>query len=43
MYVLARISDDPAGDWRARDRQVVNALAALELRDSGLSMPAPFN
>lgn len=43
MSVLARISDDPAGAWRARDRQVVNALAALELRDSGLSMPAQFN
>jgi len=40
MHVLARVSDDPAGAWRARDREVVTALAALELRDSGLSLPA---
>ena len=40
MHVLARISDDPAGAWRARDREVVTALAELELRDSGLSLPA---
>ena len=40
MYVLAKISDDPAGAWRAGDREVITALAALELRDSGLSLPA---
>jgi hypothetical protein len=40
MHVLAKISDDPAGAWRARDQQIVNALAELELRDCGLSMPA---
>jgi hypothetical protein len=40
MHVLARVSDDPAGAWRARDPAVVNALAELELRDSGLSLPA---
>ena len=40
MHVLAKVSDDPAGAWRARDREVITALAALELRDSGLSMPA---
>jgi hypothetical protein len=39
MYVLARISDDPAGAWRARDPDVVTALAELELRDCGLSVP----
>ena len=39
MHVLAKVSDDPAGAWRARDREVVTALAALELRDSGLSLP----
>jgi hypothetical protein len=39
MHVLAKISDDPAGAWRARDREIVNALAELELRDCGLSMP----
>jgi hypothetical protein len=40
MHVLARVSDDPAGAWRAGDRAVVTALAELELRDAGLSMPA---
>jgi len=40
MYVLARISDDPAGAWRARDPEIVTALARLELRDAGLAMPA---
>jgi hypothetical protein len=40
MHLLAKISDDPAGAWRARDPDVVTALAALELRDSGLSLPA---
>jgi len=40
MYVLAKVSDDPAGAWRARDPEVVTALAALELRDTGLSVPA---
>jgi hypothetical protein len=39
MHVLAKISDDPAGAWRAGDREIVTALAALELRDSGLAMP----
>lgn len=36
MHVLARISDDPAGAWRARDPDVVRRLAALELADAGL-------
>src|SRR4051794_12680184 len=40
MHVLARVSDDPAGAWRGRDPAVVNALAALELRDCGLRVPA---
>jgi hypothetical protein len=40
LHVLAGVSDDPAGAWRARDGDVVAALAALELRDSGLSLPA---
>ena len=39
MHLLARISDDPAGAWRERDPAVVTALAALELRDCGLSLP----
>lgn len=41
LHRLARISDDPAGAWRRRDPDVVTALAALELRDSGLSVPEP--
>lgn len=40
MYVLAKVSDDPAGAWRARDPDIILALAALELRDSGLSLPS---
>lgn len=40
MHVLARVTDDPAGAWRARDPQVVHALATLELRDCGLEAPA---
>jgi hypothetical protein len=40
MYVLAKISDDPAGAWRARDPEIVTALARLELRDAGLAVPA---
>jgi hypothetical protein len=41
LHRLARISDDPAGAWRRGDPQVVQRLAALELRDSGLSLPQP--
>lgn len=40
LHRLSRISDDPAGAWRAGDRDVVRELAALELRDSGLAVPA---
>lgn len=40
MHVLAKVSDDPAGAWRARDQEVVTALARLELRDCGLAIPA---
>jgi hypothetical protein len=36
MRVLAQVSDDPAGAWRARDPEVVRRLAALELADVGL-------
>jgi len=43
MHVLAKVSDDPSGAWRARDREVVTALAALELRDCGLSVPTPLS
>lgn len=39
MRVLARVSDDPAGDWRRQERAVVRRLAELELRDVGLRPP----
>ena len=39
MHQLARISDDPAGAWRARDPEVIRRLAELELRSSGLRPP----
>ena len=39
LHVLARISDDPAGAWRARDPEVVLALGTLELREAGLRVP----
>ncbi|HEX6247142.1 MAG TPA: hypothetical protein VFZ64_04675 [Nocardioidaceae bacterium] len=39
MHRLARVSDDPAGAWRRGEPDVVRRLAALELRDSGLSVP----
>lgn len=39
MARLARISDDPAGAWRRREADVIRALAALELKDSGLHLP----
>jgi hypothetical protein len=38
MHVLARISDDPVGAWRSGDRAVIDALADLELRRSGLRL-----
>jgi hypothetical protein len=41
MHVLARISDDPAGAWRARDPEVVRRLAELELADAGLRPTRP--
>lgn len=37
LHLLARISDDPAGAWRRGDRDVISALASLELRAEGLS------
>jgi hypothetical protein len=39
LHRLARISDDPTGAWRRGDPEVVRALAVLELRHSGLSLP----
>lgn len=40
LHVLARISDDPAGDWRRGDRTVTDRLAELELASVGLRPPA---
>ena len=39
MHVLAAISDDPVGAWRAGDRRVIDALAEVELRGAGLLLP----
>lgn len=37
--VLAKVSDDPAGAWRARDPEIVRRLGELELKGSGLRPP----
>lgn len=39
MHVIAKISDDPVAAWRRGDREVIHALAAVELRRSGLVPP----
>jgi hypothetical protein len=39
MHVLARISPDPVGAWRAGDATVIHKLAETELRRSGLRLP----
>jgi hypothetical protein len=39
LHVLARLTPDPAGAWRARDPDVVRALAVLELKECGLRPP----
>jgi hypothetical protein len=36
---LLRVSPDPAAAWRGNDREVVHALAALELRSLGMRPP----
>lgn len=41
MHVLAAVSDDPVTAWRTGNRSVINRLAELELRQSGLQMPTP--
>jgi hypothetical protein len=40
MHRLARVGDDPVGGWRRGDAEVVRRLADLELRESGLRVPA---
>jgi hypothetical protein len=42
LHVLARISEDPAGAWRGRDVVVIEKLADLELRESGLRPRRPI-
>jgi hypothetical protein len=39
MHILATVSDDPVAAWRSGDTAVINRLAELELRQSGLRMP----
>jgi hypothetical protein len=39
MHQLARVSDDPVGAWHRGDREVVHALARLEMRSVGLRPP----
>lgn len=39
MYILAEISEDPVRAWREGDRAVIDQLAEIELRESGLRMP----
>jgi hypothetical protein len=39
LYVLAGVSDDPVRAWRDGDRQVIDQLAEIELRRSGLRFP----
>ena len=39
MHVIAKISDDPVAAWRRGDRETIHALAAIELRRSGLNPP----
>lgn len=39
MHVLAKLSNDPAGDWRSGDPVLIERLAELELRDCGLTPP----
>ncbi|HEX3005587.1 MAG TPA: hypothetical protein VHO27_15330 [Angustibacter sp.] len=39
LHVLARVSDDPAGAWRAGDQAVIRELASLDLRSAGLKPP----
>lgn len=40
MHKLARVSADPVSAWRSGDRAVIDELAGLELRRSGMKPPA---
>jgi hypothetical protein len=39
MHVISKISDDPVAAWRRGDRDVIRALADVELRRTGLRPP----
>jgi hypothetical protein len=39
MHQLAKVSDDPVGAWQRGDRDVVHALAKLEMGSVGLRPP----
>lgn len=39
VHVLAKISADPVGGWRAGDRRIITELATLELQASGQDLP----
>ena len=39
LHILGRVSDDPVGAWRQGDRAIINQLAEMELRRSGLKIP----
>lgn len=39
LHVLAKVSPDPAGEWRAHNPQVIRQLALLELESCGLRPP----
>ncbi|KGN33338.1 membrane protein [Knoellia sinensis KCTC 19936] len=39
MASLAKVSHDPSGAWRRGERDMIRALALLELKDSGLKPP----
>ncbi len=41
LHRLATVSDDPVRAWRDANSSVLRDLAALELRDHGLRLPAP--
>ena len=43
LHVLARVDPDPAGAWRRGVPEVIDELARLELRSTGLRPPAELS
>ena len=43
LHVLARVDPDPAGAWRRGVPEVIDQLARLELRSTGLRPPAELS